>query len=50
MDEKYINKLIGYAVVAIFAYEILQLIVPFLIYAVIGCVIWRVYQSHQNHK
>ena len=50
MDEKNTNKFIGYAVVAIVAYYVLQMIVPFLFYGVIGLVGWRVYQEHQKTK
>jgi hypothetical protein len=38
MDEKEHNKLIGYAVLAIIAYFILQALVPYLIWGVIGLV------------
>ena len=50
MDEQQNTKLIGYAVMAIIAFYILQMIVPFLIYGAIGLVIWRVYHEHQKYK
>jgi hypothetical protein len=50
MDENKINKFIGYSVMAIVAYYVLQMIVPFLFFGVIGLVIWRVYQDHNKHK
>ena len=50
MDEKQSNQFIRYAVMAIVAYYILQFIVPYLIYGVIGMVVWRVYQAHQKTK
>ena len=50
MDDKQMQKYIGYAVVAILAYYVLQMIVPFLIWAVIGTVLWRAYQEFQKHK
>ena len=50
MDNKTSNQLIGYAVLAIIAYYLLQMIIPFLIYGVVGLVIWRIYQEYQNHK
>ena len=50
MDEKYVNKLIGYAVVAIVAYFVLQMIVPYLMYGVVGMVVWRIYLEKQKHK
>ena len=50
MDENRINKLIGYSVMAIVAYYVLQMIVPFLFFGMIGLVIWRVYQDHNKYK
>jgi hypothetical protein len=50
MDDKQTNKLIGYAVGAIVAYYLLQMIVPFLIWGVIGMVVWRIYQEHNKHR
>jgi hypothetical protein len=50
MDENRINKLIGYSVIAIVAYYVLQMIVPFLFFGMIGLVIWRVYQDHNKYK
>ena len=45
MDDKKSNQIIGFAVVAIVAYYVLQMIVPFLVWGVIGLVGWRVYQE-----
>jgi hypothetical protein len=42
------NKIIGYLIVAIVAYYILQAVVPFLIIAVVGMVVWRVYELHKG--
>ena len=50
MDDKQINKFIGYAVVAIIAYYVLQMLVPFLIWGGLGLVVWRVYQEFNKHK
>ena len=50
MDEKQINKFIGYAFLVIFASYILQMIVPFLIWMVIGTVFWRMFQEYYKHK
>ena len=50
MDENRTNKLIGYAVMAIIAYYVLQMIVPFLFFGVIGLMIWRVFQEHNKYK
>jgi hypothetical protein len=50
MDHKQSNQLIGYAVLAIIAYYILQMLVPFLIYGVIGMVVWRIYNDQNKFK
>jgi hypothetical protein len=44
------NKLIGYMVMAIIAYYILEVIVPFLIWGVIGWVVFQAYLEYQKHK
>ena len=43
MNDNEMQKFIGYAVMLIIAYYILQAIVPFLFVGVIGVVIWRIY-------
>ncbi len=43
MDDKQMHKFIGYAVLLIIAYYVLQAVVPFLISGVIGMMIWRIY-------
>ena len=50
MDEQQTNKIIGYAVMAIVAFYILQMIVPYLFWGVIGMVIWRIYLEHNKFK
>ena len=50
MNEKELNKFIGYAFTAIIASYVLDMIVPFLIWALIGMVAWRVYQSYNKYK
>jgi predicted negative regulator of RcsB-dependent stress response len=50
MDEKQVDRIIGWAVVLIVIAQVLQMIVPFLVLGVIGLVIWRVYQATQNRK
>ncbi len=50
MDERQLNKFIGYAVMVICAYYVLQLIVPYLFYGVIFLIVWRAYQEYQKHK
>ena len=49
MDEKQMQKFIGYAVLAIIAFYFLQMILPFLILGVIGWVIWRAVQEYQKY-
>jgi hypothetical protein len=48
MDDKNLKQFIGYAVLAIIAYYVLQMLVPFLFWGVIGMVIWRVYQERKK--
>jgi hypothetical protein len=50
MDNKQSNQMIGFAVVAIVAYYVLQMIVPFLIWGAIGLVSWRVYLEFNKRK
>ena len=50
MDNKQLNKSIGYAVVAIVAYYVLQMIVPYLISGVIGLIVWRIYLEYPKNK
>ena len=50
MDDKQSNQIIGGAILCIIAYYLLQMIVPFLIWGVIGMVVWRIYQEHNKHK
>ena len=50
MDENNFNKFIGYAVLAIIAYYVLQLILPFLFAGIIGIVVVRAYQEYQKFK
>ena len=49
MDPKQTNQLIGYTVLVILAYYVLQLVIPYLLYAMAGLVIWRVYQEYRDH-
>lgn len=48
MDEKQINQFIGYAVVAICAYYILQMILPFLFVGLVCVVIWHLFNLNQR--
>ena len=43
MDDKHLAKYIGYAIAAIIAYYVLQLILPFLIAGIVGLLIYRFY-------
>jgi hypothetical protein len=43
MYEKEVNKIIRYAVVVIIIYYIVQAFIPYIIVAVVGLVVWRVY-------
>jgi len=50
MDVYQLNKLIGYAVIAIIAYHVLQLIEPYLFWAVAIMVVWRIYLERKKFK
>jgi hypothetical protein len=45
MHEKEVNKIIRYAVVVIIVYYIVQAFIPYIIVAVVGLVVWRVYSG-----
>lgn len=42
------NKMIGYLIMAIVAYYVLQAIVPFLIVGVVGMIVLRVIEHHKG--
>ncbi len=50
MNQNNTNKMIGFAVMAILAYYILQMLVPYLFWAVIGMVIWRIVLERNRFK
>jgi hypothetical protein len=50
MDDKQMQKYFGYAVLAIIAYYILKMIMPFLIWGVVIMVIWKIYLESNKHK
>jgi hypothetical protein len=50
MDVQQLNKFIGYAVIAIIAYHVLQLVVPYLFWAVAIMVCWRIYLERNKFK
>ena len=49
MDDKNLDKTIGFAILAILTYYLLQMIVPFLIWGVIAMVAWRIYLECNKH-
>jgi hypothetical protein len=50
MDENYWNKIILCLVGCIIAYYVLQMVLPYLIWGLVGLVVWRVVQEYQKHK
>lgn len=42
------NKIIGYLIVTIVAYYVLSALVPYLAVAVVGLVVWRIYEQHKG--
>ena len=50
MDERNLNKTIGYAIVVIIGYYIVGIFIPMLTWGVIGMVAYRVIQEYQKHK
>jgi hypothetical protein len=50
MDELNLNKIIGYAIGLIMTYYLLGFIIQYLIYGVIGLVLFRIVQAYQNRK
>ena len=50
MDNQQFNKLMGYAILAICAYFVLQFIIQYLIYGVIGLIIMRLFVEYQNNN
>lgn len=42
------NKLIGYLIMAIVAYGILSALVPYLVVAVVGLIVWRIIEAHNK--
>lgn len=45
MDDKQTETIVGYAILAIIAYYVLQLVLPFLFAGIIGIVVVRLYQK-----
>lgn len=50
MDDKEFNKAIGYAVLAICGYFVLQFVIQYLIYGVIGLIGLRIFMHYQRNK
>lgn len=50
MNQKNSNQIIGFAVMAILAYYILQMMVPYLFWGLIGMVVWRILLEHNKYK
>jgi len=50
MDEKQLNKTIGYAIAIIIGYHIIGVFIPMLTWGVIGLVAFRIYYEYQKHK
>ena len=50
MNEKNTTQILGFAVMAILAYYILQMLYPILIWMVIGMVAWRIFLEHKKFK
>jgi len=48
MDDKQMQKFIGYAVLAIIAYFVLEVVVPYLMIGVIAFVILQAYQEFKK--
>jgi hypothetical protein len=44
------NKLIGYLLIAIVAYYVLSAIMPLMFWALVVCVIWRLYVDHNKGR
>ena len=50
MDEKQLNKAIGYAVAIIIGYHIVGVFIPLLTWAVVIVVVFRIIQIYQKNK
>jgi len=50
MDERRINKAIGYGIAIIIVYNLVGCFIPLLTWGVVGLVLFRVYQEYQKHK
>jgi hypothetical protein len=50
MDEKQLNKTIGYAIAIIIGYYIIGVFIPMLTWGVVGLIAFRIFSEHQKHK
>jgi hypothetical protein len=50
MDEKQLHKIIGFLAVVIVAYHIVSIFVDYLVWILIGLVVWRVVQDYQRRR
>lgn len=50
MDERQINRAIGYGLGIIFCYHLLGVFMPLLTWSVGIMVAWRIYQEFNKHK
>jgi hypothetical protein len=50
MDERQINKTIGYAIVIIIGYHIVGVFIPMLTWGVVVVIVIRIIQFSQNNK
>ena len=50
LDERSFNKFIGYSIGIILAYYVLGFFIQYLIYGVVGLVLFRIVQEYQKNK
>jgi hypothetical protein len=50
MNQRELNKFIGYGIMVIFGYYIISALIDYLIFGVIAMIMFQVYQSYQRHK
>ena len=50
MDERYFNKFVAYAIGVIIAYYILTECIQFVVWGVVGLVIFRIFMEYERRK
>ena len=50
MDERNLNKSIGYALAIVLGYHIIGVFIPMLTWGVMGMVAWRIYLEYEKHN